>query len=112
MGAVWPRANAPDGSMSRTWAWKLSVVRSFIVAIAITRTTFPGISTRLVQLVCSFFITRRKHITSAAYLSSGGAQTFGGCFGAAAGIPVRLRAFRIAHPNAKQHTPSSVGVRG
>jgi hypothetical protein len=40
MGAVWPRANAPLGRTSRSSAQKLSVVMSFIVAIAITRTTF------------------------------------------------------------------------
>jgi hypothetical protein len=67
MGAVWPRAIAPPGSTDRTWARKLSVVRSFIVAIAITRTTFPCITARLVELACcSFFFTRRKHIMSAA----------------------------------------------
>jgi len=40
MGAVWLRANAPMGPVCRTQAQKLSVVMSFVVAIAMLQSTF------------------------------------------------------------------------
>ena len=40
MGAVWPRAVAPMGSISRPQARKLTLLWSFFVAIAILRSTF------------------------------------------------------------------------
>jgi hypothetical protein len=40
MGAVWPRAVAPMGSISRPQARKLTMLWSFFVAIAMLRSTF------------------------------------------------------------------------
>ena len=40
MGAVWPRAIAPMGSIVRPQARKLTVLLSFFVAKAILRSTF------------------------------------------------------------------------
>ena len=44
MGAVWPRAVAPMGSISRPQARKLTMFWSFFVAIAILRSTFLATS--------------------------------------------------------------------
>jgi len=77
MGAVWPRAIAPTGTIS-AHARKLSVWMSFIVAIAILRSTF---------LLTNLYAQNYSFSTRAASISrvwrdcqAGAAQTFGGCF--------------------------------
>jgi hypothetical protein len=68
LGAVWLRANTPSEPTVRFRARKLSVVMSFVVAIAMLQSTF------LILIGCtkvtSFFYIRRKHITRTAGLSS------------------------------------------
>jgi hypothetical protein len=77
MGAVWLRANTPSGPTKRARAWKLSVVMSFIVAIAMLHSTFL-ISQSLHEIYFGsvFFYSRGKHITIAARLSSAGRSDF------------------------------------
>jgi len=75
MGAVWLRANTPSGPTLRARAWKLSVVMSFIVAIAMLHSTFL-MFTKCTNMFRPFFFLRGKHITTAARLSSGACSDF------------------------------------
>ena len=71
LGAVWLRANTPSGPTLRARARKLSVVMSFIVAIAMLQSTFLIFtSCTKVSSGTLLFYTRRKHITTTAGLSS------------------------------------------
>ena len=75
MGAVWLRANTPSGPTLRARAWKLSVVMSFVVAIAMLHSTFLFLA-RCTNLFRLFFFLRGKHITTAARLSSAACSDF------------------------------------
>ena len=67
MGAVWLRANAPSGPTLRARARKLSVVMSFIVAIAMLQSTF------LVLIGCTKITSAASLLHSPqAYHESGG----------------------------------------
>ena len=76
MGAVWLPANTPSGPTLRARAWKLSVVMSFIVAIAMLHSTFLSITNSTNDFGFLFFYSRGKHITTHARLSSSARSDF------------------------------------
>ena len=71
MGTIWPRALAPSGPTLRARAPKLSIVKSFVVAIAILLATFPTTQElHGVRSLCFFYMLRQDS-TTPAHLSSG-----------------------------------------
>lgn len=112
MGAVWLRGNTPSGPTLRPHAWKLSVMMSFIVAIAMLHSTFLKLTncTKL-YFGCSFFYTRGKDITTAPSLSSGACSDFRRMFWAVgqrspkiADVHRRQRRWRHAQPRPATQT--------
>src|SRR6266545_7801109 len=95
MGAVWPRAIAPTGRISAR-ARKLSEWMSFIVAIAILRSTF--LLTNLYAQNYNFSIRAASISRVWRDCQAGAAQTFGGCFGQSATVPHGFRTFGIPRP--------------
>ena len=108
LGAVWLRANTPSGPTLRARARKLSVVISFIVAIAMLQSTFL-IFTRCSKVTSAvlLFYLRRKHITTTAGLSSSVRSDFRRIFPS---VRRGLPNFAAVHCNATnpKTTPASI----
>lgn len=109
MGAVWLRANTPSGPTLRARARKLSVVMSFVVAIAMLHSTFLNITDcTKICFGCSFFYSRGKHITTAPRLSSTARSDFRRMFWAVRG---RFPKFAIIRPSAANLESAAATVR-
>src|SRR4051812_46243437 len=97
LGAVWLRANTPSGPTLRARARKLSVVMSFVVAIAMLQSTFLVLTSCTKVPSPVLFYIRRKHITITASLSSSGRSDFRRMFRAVRGRSAKCADVR---PNA------------
>ena len=112
LGAVWLRAYTPSGPKFRSMAWKISVVMSFIVAIAMLQSTFlvligcTKVASAVLSSTFAASISRERRACQAAF-----AQTLGGCFAAFAEVPQKSCEFAPEQQIAKRYSRAFARIR-